>query len=112
MKLKQPIQLTSSIRDWNDLPVAFVATVDGGEVAAFWDNGTSTWVAAPDMTSKVLSAPSMDTETSDRIKKSSKHHKETEYYVVDKVTGKKHRMYLEDEYDLTAPRKKKDNEDN
>ena len=37
----------------------------------------------------------------------NKHHKETEYYVVDKVTGKKHRMYLEDEYDLTAPRKKK-----
>ena len=38
MKLKQPIQLTSSIRDWNDLPVAFVAPMAGGEVAAFWVN--------------------------------------------------------------------------
>ena len=32
----------------------------------------------------------------------------TEYYVIDKVTGKKHRMYLEDEYDLTEPRKKEE----
>lgn len=32
----------------------------------------------------------------------------TEYYVVDKVTGKKHRMYLEDEYDLTEPKKKEE----
>ena len=65
-----PQVLKSSIRDWNDLPVAFVATMDGGEVAAFWDNEESLWISAPDMSGKALSSPSMDTETSERIKRS------------------------------------------
>ena len=51
-------------------------------------------------------------QLSNEDKKDLPKDKKTEYYVVDKVTRKKHRMYLEDEYDLTAPRKKRDNEDN
>ena len=47
-------------------------------------------------------------QLSNEDKKNLSKDKKTEYYVVDKVTGKKHRMYLEDEYDLTAPRKKKE----
>ena len=47
-------------------------------------------------------------QLSNEDKKDLPKDKKTEYYVVDKVTRKKHRMYLEDEYDLTAPRKKKE----
>ena len=47
-------------------------------------------------------------QLSNEDKKNLSKDKKTEYYVINKVTGKKHRMYLEDEYDLTAPRKKKE----
>ena len=69
MELKHPIQLLSSIRDWNDLPVAFAATKDGGEVAVFWNNKTSNWVVAADMAGVTLKSPSMDKEISDLILK-------------------------------------------
>ena len=41
--LKNPIKLSSSVRDMNGIPIALAETIDGGETVVVWDKVKSSW---------------------------------------------------------------------
>ena len=60
--LKKPIELSSSVRDADGVPLAFAKTVEGGSAVVVWKNAS--WVLVPEgsfTVSDVMKSPEMRT---------------------------------------------------